>query len=308
MRAPRGPWGGAGTFVQQLDGYLTSRGYRVVYKLDASVDVAVIIDPRIQIDNRTFGAQEIRRQLDARPDLKVLHRVNECDKRKNTDFMDKELAAINRLANYTVFLSEWLRDYHAAIWFDRSRPHSVIYNGADPRLFYPGKVIPRDGRSVIATHHWSDSPMKGFAVYAEIDRLIASGRLPGVELRVIGRWPKEIRWRAATTVPPKSGQLLADELRRCDAYITASLWEPGGMHHVEAAQCGLPVAYHADGGGIGDMCRRYGVEFRDDPAAAIEALVANLPVYRRAALINAPSGDRMVNDYANVIQALLFSG
>ena len=51
--------------------------------------------------------------------------------------MDRQLAEANRAADHTVFVSEWLRDYHAARWFDAAKPHSVIHNGADPSIFHP---------------------------------------------------------------------------------------------------------------------------------------------------------------------------
>ncbi len=307
MTAPKGPWGGAGQFVNQFDEYLSRRGYRVTYRLDDTVDVAVVIDPRTEAANRTFGTDDLRRLKKDRPSLKVMHRVNECDQRKNTAFMDDALADISAVVDHTVFISDWLRDYHAERWFDTSRPHQVIYNGADPCIYYPGRPRSVEQSFVLVTHHWSNSPMKGFALYAEVDRLIAEGELPGVELRIIGRWPEEIEWRAARTFGALSGAPLAAALRECDAYLTASLWEPGGMHHVEGAQCGLPVAYHEDGGGIVDMCRRYGIGFRDDPASAIRALRSGYHDYRQAIFRHMPSGHRMVQDFADAVQSLMFS-
>ena len=53
----------------------------------------------------------------------------------------------------------------------------------------------------LVTHHWSDNPLKGFDVYQEVDRLLAAGKLPGVALWVIGRWPKELRLAGGTHLP-----------------------------------------------------------------------------------------------------------
>ncbi len=101
--------------------------------------------------------------------------------------------------------------------------------------------------------------MKGFDIYEKVDRLIADGKLPGFRLRVIGRWPASIRWRSAELFGPMTGRPLAEKLRECHIYLTASRWEPCGMHHVEGAQCGLPLVYHEDGGGIVEAGRRYGL-------------------------------------------------
>ena len=76
------------------------------------------------------------------------------------------------------------------------------------------------------------------------------------------------------------------------------------MHHVEAAQCGLPMAYHEDGGGIVEAGRRYGVPFRDDPAAAIRTLRADYAEYHRRVLAEAPDGDRMAMAYADLLRRM----
>ena len=306
MRPVFGPWGGSSVFVHQLAACLRRRGCRVQYHLRGDVDVIVLIDPREDLESKAFGPAEIRDYKQRHPRVQVLHRINECDQRKQTTFMDPLLKEANQLADHTVFISEWLQGYFMERWFDPARPHSVIYNGADPAIFHPVGQLPYvDGQPFrICTHHWSDNPMKGFPVYEQVDRMIADGALPGVELWIIGRWPAAIRWRAARTFPAVSGRRLAGLLRQCHAHITASLWEPCGMHHVEAAQCGLPMAYHEDGGGIVEAGRRYGAGFRDDPAVAIHALRTDYAEYRRRVLAAAPDGERMAMAYADRIRDL----
>ena len=306
MRPVFGPWGGSSVFVHQLAACLRRRGVRVQYHLQGQVDVIVLIDPREDLESKAFGPAAIRDCKRRNPRVRVLHRINECDQRKRTDFMDRLLAEANALADHTVFISEWLQEYFIARWFDPARPHSVIYNGADPAVFHPvGQPSYVPGQLFrISTHHWSDNPMKGFPVYEQVDRLIADGALPEVELWIIGRWPAAIRWRAARTFPAVSGRHLAELLRQCHAHLTASLWEPCGMHHVEAAQCGLPLAYHEDGGGIVEAGRRYGVSFREDPAAAINTLRADYGKYHRRVLTEAPDGDRMAMAYADLIRRM----
>jgi glycosyltransferase involved in cell wall biosynthesis len=241
--------------------------------------------------------------------VRVIHRVNDNDVRKQTGEMDRRLAQYDETAHHTVFISQWLRDYHAERWFDIRRPHSVIINGAEAAVFHPigGAVWSGAGPLRLVTHHWSDNWLKGFKVYAEVDRLIAEGELPGVELWVIGRWPKEIHWRAARTFEAVNGEPLAGLLRQCHAYLTASLWEPGGMHFIEGAQCGLPVAYHEDGGGIVEVAGRFGLGFRDDVARAVQGLRENYGALRQAVLSDPPSGDEMGLNYRKLIQKILAS-
>ena len=52
------------------------------------------------------------------------------------------------------------------------------------------------------------------------------------------------------------------------------------MHHVEGAQCGLPLLYHEDGGGVVEAGLKYGVGFRDDVAEALCAARDRLPELR----------------------------
>lgn len=307
MKPVKGPWGGSSPFVTQLASWLKRLGYRVTYSLDGDVRVIVLIDPRKEGGTKPFGPDEIRAFKANHPEVRVLHRVNECDQRKNTDFMDRMLEEANGLADATVFISEWLLDYHAGRWFDREKPHAVAYNGADSAVFHPVGSTGYDGSGPfrVVTHHWSDNPLKGFDVYERLDGLIAEGKLTDVEFHVIGRWPSGISWRAARTFPPTHGRDLAERLRACHAYITASRWEPCGMHHVEGAQCGLPLLYDEEGGGIVEAGRRYGIGFRGDPADAIARMRDDYALYRRRVLESMPSGERMCLVYGEMIQGLL---
>jgi len=307
MRPTSGPWGGSSTFVSQLRAFLEARGWRVVYRLTPEVDAIIVIDPREDLQLKAFGMREIIAHKQRHPRVQVIHRVNECDQRKGTSFMDPLLAEANAHADFTVFIAEWLREYHTARWFDSARPHDVIYNGADAGVFHPiGQQPWRGGEPVrVVTHHWSDNPLKGFDIYEEVDRLIAAGELPGFELWVIGRWPSGIHWKSARTFPPSAGRALAAQLRACHLYLTATRWEPCGMHHVEGAQCGLPLLYHEDGGGVVEAGLRYGIGFRDNVAAALLDARDRYTELRQQVLARLPSGDRMVLAYAEIIQRLL---
>jgi glycosyltransferase involved in cell wall biosynthesis len=307
MRPTSGPWGGSSTFVAQLRAFLVRRGWRVTYRLTPEVDAILVIDPREDLQLKAFGMREIIAHKQRYPHVRVVHRVNECDQRKGTSFMDPLLAETNAHADFTVFIAEWLRDYHAARWFDIGRPHEVIYNGADAGIFHPiGQQRWQPGEPLrIVTHHWSDNPLKGFDVYEEVDQLLAAGQLPGFEFWVIGRWPAHIQWKVARTFPPSAGRTLAAQLRACHLYLTATRWEPCGMHHLEGAQCGLPLLYHEDGGGVVEAGLRYGIGFRDDVAEALRAARDRYAVLREQVLTRIPSGDRMVLSYGAIVQRLL---
>ncbi len=307
MRPRRSSYGGGNQWLTQTASYLKSYGYAVQYDLTSEVDCVLGTHAGLN-GELSFSYEEVLAAKKRNPRLRCIHRINDCDIRKKSTEMDELLKVANTAADHTVFISEWLRDYFIERWFDPARPHSVIYNGADPLIYHPiGSVgLPAPGEPLrIVTHHWSDNPMKGFDVYEKLDALIADGALKGFELVVIGRWPSRIKWRSAQTLPPMNGTKLATELRKCHFYLTASLWEPCGMHHVEGAQCGLPLLYHADGGGINEAGRRYGLEFRDDLVERLQEMRDRLPELRQKVLSEPPSGDLMSLHFRRLVQSQL---
>jgi glycosyltransferase involved in cell wall biosynthesis len=303
VRPVSGSWGGGNQWLIQLTRHLRESGYAVAFDLKRPVDCIIVANVR----GITFGTAEIAAYRSRHPGVRCLHCVHDNDAHRSGGDVDRAVEAIDAHADHTVFVSEWLRDYHAERWFDRSRTHSVIQDAADPAIFHPfGSEPLRPGEPMrLVTHHWSANPNKGFEVYGRVGRLISAGELPDVELTVIGRWPGNIEWGAARTYPPTTGQRLADLLRSAHVYFTASLWEAAGMHFIEGAQCGLPLIYHEDGGGIVEIGRHFGIAFRDDPASAIRDMRDRYDVLRRHVLENAPAGDAMCARYRRVIQQLL---
>lgn len=306
MRPIFAAWGGGNQWLLQMSRFLQYSGYHVQYDLSGEVD-GILMNHGGLTGKLSISLDEVKAYREKHPRVRVVHRINDNDVRKKTTEMDARLARFDAVADHTVFISEWLRDHHTANWFDRKRTHSCILNGADPAVFHPVGSRAWDGREPLrlVTHHWSDNWMKGFGVYREIDELIAAGKLPGVDLWIIGRWPKEITWKSARTFPPASGAGLAELLRQCHVYVTASQWEPGGMHFIEGLQCGTPIIYHEDGGGIVELARGYGFGFRDDVAEAIAAIREGYAEYRAKVLAAPPSGDRMCIAFREVIQQTL---
>lgn len=303
IKPKSGPWGGGNQFVQLLTNYLRDHGHRVVFHLSPWVTHVLVIDPR-KLENSRFGLEEIRQLKAAHPEVQVIHRINENDKRKNSAFMDELLREANQLADYTVFNSYWLAEYFKERWFSAARPHSVIQSGADDRVFFPGAGLaagwPDECR--VVTHHWSDNWMKGFKEYQDLDVLLARGELPGFSFTVIGRWPKEIEWKSTRLVGATRDAALARELRSHHLYLTASKWEPCGMHMIEGAQCGLPLVYHEDSGGTVEFGRKYGVAFRDDLKTALLQAREALPSLREQLIEHKPSGLRMCKAYLDLIE------
>ena len=77
------------------------------------------------------------------------------------------------------------------------------------------------------------------------------------------------------------------------------------MHFIEGIQCGLPVLYQADGGGIVEVAQRFGMFFRGDVRHAILDMRTRYSQWRQAVLADPPSGDRMCLEYRSLIQRLI---
>ncbi len=296
-------WGGGNQFLNQLVVALQERGVEVRYSLKEGVQLILIIAGR-ENSFPEFFIPEIKDFKRKHNLVRCIHRINDLDLPRGTSYIDEAFRRINEYADTTVFISEWVKNYYAEKWFDTNKRSKVIYNGADPAVYYPGsQTIPTDNQPWrIVTHHWSDNPTKGWYMYRDIDRMIASGKLRNFELTVIGNWPKDIKWQSARALPPMYGMELADELRKHHIYLTAANWEACGMHQVEGVQCGLPLVYHEDGGGIVELGKQYGVGFLDDVVSALNDVTYRYKVLRSKILDQLPlSGKLMCEEYIKVL-------
>jgi len=248
-------WGGGAHFVTNFSQFLEKAGHKVVFDLRENIDLIIMIDPRH--NERGYSIQDIVAYKQMFHNTKILHRVNECDKRKNTNFMDKLILLSNRVADHTVFISEWLQRYFSEKGF--SKDSDIIVNGCNVNHFYPSQNTKPNEKIRVVTHHWSDNWLKGFDIYTEIDKYLHNN--DDFEFTYVGRYFKGYTPQKTKTIEPLYGKQLGDELRSHDIYVTASRWEPCGMHHIEGAASGLPVLFHNHGGGINETCTKHGEVF-----------------------------------------------
>ena len=130
----KGSWGGGNQFVKSLIKGAYDENFQVIYDLkQKDIDIILITDPRSYNEEITFGSLDIFKYLlFVNKNAIVVHRINECDERKNTKHMNFLLKLANYFADHTVFISSWLKYldiYHKNI------SSSVILNGADQTIF-----------------------------------------------------------------------------------------------------------------------------------------------------------------------------
>jgi hypothetical protein len=305
-----GPWGGGNMFAHALYRGLEAAGHRVCFGLaDDDIDAIVLTDPRRRNPAATFGPGAVLRYLWLRnPQAVVVHRVNECDLRKGTAYVDAMLARANYCADATVFVGAWLAEL--PIWRANQRtPLHVVRNGADAALFNAVGQLPWDGAAKLrlVTHHWGFHPLKGFDVYAAIDALLDDPAWRArLEFTYVGNLPPGFRFRNAVYKTPLAGPPLADELRRHHVYVTASQYEPGGNHQNEGACCGLPLLYR-NSGCMPEYCAGFGEMFDgpDDFEAALVRMIANYQTHRVAIARYPWTAQRMCAEWIELVGALV---
>ena len=157
---------------------------------------------------------------------------------------------------------------------------SVIMSGADEEIFNKHGIEKYNAEKIkFVTHHWSAHTNKGFDIYKEFDDLLSESKYQNLEFSYIGNVPPEVSFVNTTVIEPLSGIALANEIKKNNIYLTASINEPSGNHHIEAAQCGLPILY-LDSGGIPEYCDGFGVSFKNDFKERLEEIINNYNVYK----------------------------
>jgi len=312
MSLQSGAWGGGNQFGKALTQYLGDQGERVSHDLeDRDLDIILLAEPDARLRISAYDHRDILLYLLLKnPNAIVVHRINNTSEARDDlakTFNHYRIHA-NQIADHTVFVSQWVKDRYLESGFNRLRPWSVILNGGDHHLWQPGEPPQKKQEKLLklVTHHWSNHWNKGFDVYQQLDRLLADPQwAERIEFTYIGRVPKDFHFERARLIEPLSGEALAQELRRHDAYITAARHESGGNHNLEAGLCGLPLLY-LDSGSMVEYCNGYGIEYTPETLEAkLEEMLQTFPQWA-ARMVGFPhTAQRMCQNYHDLFQQLL---
>jgi len=280
----QGPWGGGNLFAINLSNYLLSQGHSVIYDLtDPDIDLILLTDPRSRGESSsTFNhidIEQYRKYIN--PRVAVIQRINECDERKNTNNINSFYMNASNVADHVVFVSTWLRNIYLQLGMSPKKS-SVILAGANSEVFNPtnAQTYTKDSKVKLVTHHWSSHSNKGFDIYKKIDDLLSNSEWSNkVEFTYIGNLPSNFNFKHTKVIEPLAGVDLANEIKKNHIYITASINEPSGNHHIEAAQCGLPILYK-ESGGIPEYCKNFGISFSDDFEIKLDEIIRNYNILK----------------------------
>lgn len=259
-----GPYGGGNSVIRSLANGAAAAGHTVVWSLnDDDIDVIVYVDPRVRSPNISFSAGAVLRYLTFRNSKAIaVQQIHDCDERKNTRSMNFRQRLAGYAADHIVCVGSWMLDLNLVPAGKRSF-FTAILNGGETEIFHDRGHIPWSGSGPmkLITHHWGGHWMKGFDVYKLLDDLLDDQKWQDIfEFTYIGNIPRDFQFRNVRHLQPVAGQLLADELRNHDVYITASINEPAGLHHIEGAMCGLPILYRTSGA-LPEYCEGFGISF-----------------------------------------------
>ena len=303
-----GPWGGGNAFARSLSDALVARGDQVVCTLDdPDIDLILLTDPRGRSPQISFHAGTILRYLlTTNANAVVVHRINECDERKGTRNMNRLLRRANYVADHTVFIATWLKDLD--VWCGESSS-SMILNGADTNTFNDTCYRPWGGDEPLrlVTHHWGGNKLKGADVYEALDCMLNEPEWRGrLEFTYVGNIPAGVTLRNTRHVAPLNGMPLAREISSHHVYLTASVNEPAGMHHIEGALCGLPLLYRASGA-LPEYCSGYGIGFDDVDGFknVLERMMSEYSRYRGAMPSYKNTARRMCQGYLSLFDELV---
>jgi hypothetical protein len=305
----QGPWGGGNLFAINLSNEMKSMGYSVVFNLDEDdIDIILITEPRKTSESSALTNLDVKKYINfINPNTIVVHRINECDERKQTNYVNKFMIYANKVADATVFVSSWLKD----LYLDQNIKSSninVIMAGADSKIFNSNNLNIWDKKTKlkIVTHHWGANWNKGFDTYKRLDDLL---EIPDYknkyEFTYIGNLPKNFNFRNSKVINPLSGEKLAREIKKNHVYITGSLNEPSGNHHIEASQCGLPTLY-IDSGGIPEYCNKFGIRFDDNTfVSALNEMYAEYSTFQKIMKTYPYNSKIMSQEYIELFKKLL---
>ena len=304
-----GPWGGGNLFIINLSNYLIQEGHTVVYDLiDEDIDLILLTDPRGKnSSSSSFDHNEIESYLkNVNPNTAVVHRINECDERKQTKGLNNFYLEASQVADQVVFVSKWLRQIYLNLGMS-SDNSSVILSGSDKNIFNSVDSLnwDKDKKLKIITHHWSSNINKGYAVYKLLDDLIGTEKWKDkIKFTYVGNISEDFNFNNTEIVPPKEGKELARIIKDHHLYVTGSINEPSGNHHIEAAQCGLPILF-LDSGGTTEYCEGFGLAFTNDFESKLEEIIKDYDYFVKHMEKYTLNSENMSEEYLSLFEKLL---
>lgn len=122
--------------MAQLARHVGERGHRISYRLWPWSESMLLVAPR-PFQHVTSDVADVQGFRIRHPSARCVRHINQTNAGRATTTVDGPSRGAKDVADSTVFISRWVRDYYCERWFDPARPPTVIHNGANPKVFYP---------------------------------------------------------------------------------------------------------------------------------------------------------------------------
>lgn len=251
-------YGGGNITTFYIQKYFDNKynNFKITYELQNQINLYLIIDPFKDNKFKKYSLEEVINHRNTyNKNGKIIVRVNDCDiTRPNIPperSREKIIIKNKREINYYVFNSHFIKNHYKK--FINVEYSTVIYNGCDTSIFYPGQYIkPKKFR--VVTHHWSDNMNKGYQIYYDLWYFL--NKTENFEFVFIGKNVPEM-FKEVPIIGPYVGLELSNAIRDCHIYITDSIYDSCPNHVIEAISCGLPILYRNHEGGAKELCELF---------------------------------------------------
>jgi glycosyltransferase involved in cell wall biosynthesis len=180
------------------------------------------------------------------PDKAFIHRMDGLQKlyNKPTDHRQDVALSLNRLADGTIFQSEWAKKKFREFGW-AGKYYTVIHNAANPHIFNGNKreLGMGNGKFKILTTSWSSNMKKGFELYKYLDENLDFGKF---DYYFLGNSP--LHYKNIIHVPPTDSLGIAYFMSGCHLFISAVQDDACSNSIIEALTMGLPTFVLNSGG------------------------------------------------------------
>ena len=271
--------GGGFRFLANFLAYLDLRG--IPWTKDPAAGAPVIL-----LNAWHVGWPTILRAAWARPGVTVVHRVDGAAADYGRDpIVDRAQGRVNRMADLTIFQSEYCRYSTRTKYPVMSHDGPVIHNAVDITVFDPEgprAPLPAFNGPRVAAVTWSTNPRKGAAAVYRVAR-----SSPDVQFVLAGRFDDAPVASNIVRTGVLDARALSTTLRSCDALVTFSQNEACPNVVLEALATGLPVLY-LDSGATGELVGHCGSAMTEATfASELAAVLVRGPELRVAARLRA---------------------
>ena len=232
--------GGSKTFRAHWRHWLTQQGIDWIENPDADTYDILFVNAW------QTPYPQVYRHKQRLPQMRVVQRVDGAGKDYGrTDLSDAMQHAVNSLADFTIFQSEYSRTSTRESYHVITQDGPVIYNPVDADCFTPEgeKLLPQGDKPRFMTAIWSPNRRKGAW------RLpILARENPDFEFVFIGNAEFENIPANLVIFEAMEHDELPDMLRSADVFLNLSENDPCPNIVIEAMASGLPVLYNPGGG------------------------------------------------------------